>query len=92
MKKLPLLITFMFIFSGSAFAMYDFMEPYDEYQMFKEYYDLNTEYWKYIPNHLYYEKSPDIKLKNVNNTKPERRVITKENNKNNNSSEEIIIK
>jgi len=71
--------------------MYDFMEPYDEYQMFKEYYDLNTEYWKYIPNHLYYEKMPDIKIKNINNTKQERHVITKDD-KNSDSNPEIIIK
>ena len=79
MKKLLFLLC-VIISSNPVFAIYDFLEPPDEYEWFKEYYDLRTEYWRAIPNYMYEEEEPVMEFKNINRVHKERKVIIKDTN------------
>jgi len=89
MKKVFVLLSLFVAGILPVFAIYDFMETPDEYERFKEFYDLRTEYWRFIPNYPYEEDEPVMEFKNLNRIHNEKKTIIKNVN---NDDAVIIIK
>ncbi|MBO6273263.1 hypothetical protein J6O48_10865 [bacterium] len=72
MKKI-IILSFCLFMGLSAYAMYDFCESPQDYNTFKDAYDVKTEYWKEIPNY----HPDDIEVKDNNKPSSHWSIIKK---------------